>query len=244
MPAVVARPFTFDQRTRRFRGPSGRFIPWAEVRKALDAVIDGANKDIAAVSRQLQVGTTDIGTWQDSLQKSIKAAHVAAAMAAKGGWRRFTASDLGFLGSRLRFQYQRLHSFSIELANGAPLDGRFLARAAMYGTSATGTYEAILRRDDLASGLYDEEKRVRHSRESCESCVRYEQLGWQKLGVLPDIGQQSECLSADRCTFVRRRSSNRAAPTIRAATRPVARPIPLAAAAFSRTVTTPPVEMI
>jgi hypothetical protein len=243
MPAVVARPFTFDQRTRRFRGPSGRFIPWAEVRKALDFVIDAANADIRKTSKALQAGRIEVADFQSSMAASIKAAHVAATLAAKGGRQQVTAADWSTVGNRLKFQYQRLHSFSVELANGAPLDGRFLARAAMYGTSATGTYEAILRRDDLASGLYDEERRQRHSKESCTSCIRYEQLGWQKLGILPDIGQQSECLSADRCTFVRRRSSNRAAPTTRTAARPVARPIPLAAAAFSRAVTTPPVEM-
>jgi hypothetical protein len=109
--------------------------------------------------------------------------------------------------------------------------------------SATGTYEAILRRDDLASGLYDEERRVRSSRESCNGCVYQESLGWQPAGVLADIGTQ-ECLSADRCTFVRRRSSNRAAPTTRTRTARDTRPAPLVAAvAFSRTVTTPPVEM-
>jgi hypothetical protein len=242
MPAVVARPFTFDQRTRRFRAPSGRFIPWAEVRKALDAVIDGANADIRKASESLQAGRIDLGMWQDRMSASVKAAHVAATLAAKGGRQQATAADWSTVGNRLKFQYRRLHSFSVELANGAPLDGRFLARAAMYGTSATGTYEAILRRDDLASGLYDEEKRVRSSRESCPGCVNQESLGWREPGILADIGSQ-ECLSACRCRFVRRRSSNRAVPTTRAAARPVARPIPLAAAAFSRTVTTPAVEM-
>lgn len=230
MPAVAARPFTFDERTRRYRAPSGRFIPWQEVRKGLDAVIDGANEDICRASESLQAGRIEIGDWQARMAASIKAAHVAAAMAATGGRKQLTASDLGYLGSRLRFQYEHLRGFAQDLANDLPLDGRFLTRAAMYGTAATGTYEAVLRRDDIASGKYDEERRQRHSKESCFPCIEYEQRGWQLLGALPGIGEQSPCLSACRCTFLRRRSSQRAIPTARPAVARVAQPEILAAA--------------
>jgi hypothetical protein len=202
--------FTWDATARQYRDSRGRFVPRADVREALDATIDRAAADIEAVARRLQVGEVEIGEWHAQTEGLLKLLHVASGAAAVGGWGQATPETWGLVGSRLKDQYRFLRDFAGQLANGLPLDGRFLARAGMYALSGTATYEAILRRGDLAAG-YDLEKRVLHpgKSEACSECVGYAALGWQPAGTMPDIGQGSRCLTRCRCRFVRRRSGTR-----------------------------------
>lgn len=197
-------PFAWDSTARRFRDRRGRYVPAAAVRQATDEAIDSAASEIVATAQLLQSGAINLPEWQIRMERQLKALHAMAGAVAAGGWQRATSADWSVVGRRLRAEYGYLDRFAREIANGLPLDARFLARAAMYASAASGTYEAVLRRADLATGRVLEERRAIHSGHPCGPCKGYAALGWRPPGTLPGIGEACACLSRCRCSFRRR----------------------------------------
>lgn len=197
--------YTYDSASGRYRdATTGRFIANQAVRDAVDAVVDAGTTQIVALTRQLQAGTLDLATWQLDAMNIIKVEHVAAGIAAHGGREHMAPADYGWIGSRIKEQYAYLRNFAEEIASGQQaLDGRLLVRAELYGQAARGTYEELRRRDQRARAV-DHERRIRHSSDSCTTCVEQAAKGWQPLGTLNTIGQ-SECRTRCRCTFDYRR---------------------------------------
>lgn len=173
------------------------------VRQALDEFVDRAALGIERDARLLQAGLINLPEWQIRTERNIKAIHTASAAIAAGGWAQATAADWAVAARKIKFQYGKLQQFAKQIENGLPLDGRFLVRAASYATAGSGTYEAVLRRIDLASGLVLQERRRLHSLHPCPPCVVYKNRGWQPPGVLPDIGDDCDCGTRCRCTFER-----------------------------------------
>jgi hypothetical protein len=207
MPDLPA--YTWASNERQFRDASGRFVSRAEVRGALDSYLDTVTAEIRDVTQSLVDGSISIEDWHLRMERAIKEAHTSAGAIAAGGWNQATSADWAQVGRKVKFQYQHLRDFARELENGLPLGPGIVSRAEMYGISATGTYEAVLRNGDLANG-YDLERRILHSERSCTECVRYAAMDWQPAGVLPGIGEQCSCMSNCRCTFDRQRSRPRA----------------------------------
>lgn len=203
MPQPRWPKYTWDARARQYRAATGRFVPRTAVRQALDEVIDLQAAEIRRDAERLQAGKLTLIEWQLRMEKSIKLIHTASAAIAAGGWAQATAKDWSIAAAKIRQEYKFLNRFARQIANGLPLDGRFLARAASYGTAGSGTYEAVLRRRDLGSGEVIAEARLLHSLNPCQSCVAYHNMGRQAPGVLPDIGQECDCRSRCRCTFQR-----------------------------------------
>jgi hypothetical protein len=200
--------YTWSKARRQYRDAKGKFVSREEVRGALDTYLDSVTADIRDIATRLVEGTATIEQFHAYLEIALKEAHTAAGAIAAGGWKQAKADDWATVGRKLKFQYGKLRQFARELENGLPLDGRVVARAEMYGLSATGTYEAVLRRGDIAAG-YDQERRLIHSGQSCNRCIAHAAKGWQPAGVLPGIGEDCDCLSNCRCTFERRRSRDR-----------------------------------
>lgn len=204
MPAPRWPKFTWDPNARQYRGRDGRFVSRKVVRQALDETIESAKVDITRVSRQLQLGRISLIDWQLSLEKSIKTIHVMSAAVAAGGWAQATPADWSVAANRIKEQYAWLERFAKQIENGLPLDGRFLRRAESYALAGSGTYEAVLRRIDLRSGMVIEERRRLHSGNPCAPCYTYFVMGWQPPGLLPDIGDECDCGTRCQCTFERR----------------------------------------
>lgn len=178
-------------------------MPRAAVRQALDESIDLAGLRVRQDALLLQSGTIDLATWQQRTESHLKAIHTMSGALAVGGWAQATAADWAVVGNRLKAEYAHLYHFAREIEQGLPLDGRFLARVQMYATAGSGTYEAVLRRNDLATNLCLRERRYLHSSRPCVPCVEYEAMGWQPPGVLPNVGRACDCLSNCQCSFAR-----------------------------------------
>lgn len=197
--------YTFDSESRHFFDGLGRKVDRKKVRESLDRYIDSINVDITNDTQSMVDGDLTIGAWHLKMEGHIKRVHTGAAAIAKGGWKQAKGSDWAQAGREIKEQYQYLYRFARQLEAGRPVNGGTVARAQMYGLSATKTYEGILRRDDLAD-FFDLEMRVLHSVVPCERCSYYASLGWQTAGFLPNIGEQCQCLTRCRCTFERKRS--------------------------------------
>ena len=197
--------FTWDASARQYRASDGRFVPRRQVRQALDESIEIAKGRISTDARALQAGAINLPEWQIRTEKNLKAIHVMSAAVAAGGWAQATARDWSRAANRLKKQYRFLDRFARQIESGEqPLDGRFLVRAESYAVAGSGTYEAVLRRIDLATGLVTQERRLLHSANPCTSCLGYHALGWQPPDTLPEIGEDCECGMRCQCTFERR----------------------------------------
>lgn len=197
--------FTYDQRLRSgaggYRGANGRIITSAAVRAELDIAIDRSQLDTRQLSLSLQQGKIDLAEWQLAMRRTIKNAHITAAVSQRGGWDQMTQSDWGRVGQRIRAQYQYLDNFAQQIADGLPLDGRFLFRAQMYDEAAIETY-GLFERAAMGAAGYDEEQNVlEDGANHCPGCLDETAKGRVKIGQLVPVGRRT-CLSRCRCRII------------------------------------------
>jgi hypothetical protein len=179
---------------------SGNYVPFTEVREALEANISAAQQEIKRVTQMLIDGDLSLDDWQTSMMDQIKLIHINSAVAARGGWAQMTQSDWGYVGRQIRTQYEYLRNFVAEIQNGIqPLNGRALMRANMYGDAARGTFEDMRRRvEELVYGM-QEEMRVLGIADHCVDCLAAANR-WAPIGTLPRIGN-SRCKTNCHCRF-------------------------------------------
>lgn len=194
--------FLWDRARRLYRHLRGeRAVEPPAVRVAVDGFGDGAKGKLQALAVRFQSGDINASEFAIEGRKLIKSLHLAAGMVAVGGKAQLTLAILGRIGAAIRSENAYFSAMIREVEAGSQaLDGTFLARAAMYGAAATKTYEAVRRAEMIGSGLADEERRVRHSAESCGGCIEEANEGWKPIGTLKAIGS-CQCLSLCRCSF-------------------------------------------
>lgn len=202
--AIVATAlFLYDPARRLYKSlRTGRYLTVKEVRAVVDAVIDGYQADIVAIAARLQAGELGLSEWQVQTAQAIKALHVATAVAANGGFNNMSPADWGYVGSAVKKQYAFLQGFADDIASGKQLvqSGSLLARTKLYAQAARGTYTQMERRREKFAGQ-TEERRVLGAADHCPDCVALANKGWQPIGTLPAIGQDSICLANCHCEF-------------------------------------------
>jgi hypothetical protein len=165
---------------------------------------------MAAITEQLRIGSVPIADWERSMRAEIKLAHLAQFEVAHGGRNAMTQADYGWIGNRVKEQYQYLNRFAAEIANGdQALNGRMVARAQMYGRAAHSTFEASRARDAEAIGVEQEERNITGSGDPCSECPSLSARGWVPIGTLPAVGTR-QCVANCRCHIERRRVVRRA----------------------------------
>jgi hypothetical protein len=108
-------------------------------------------------------------------------------------------SDWGWTGQQLRQQYGFLRNFAQDIAAGKqPMDGRVVARAAMYAEAARGTMRGMQRRQAQLVGKQQERNILGVSDRHCGECVDCSGRGWVPIGTLPTPGSRT-CLSNCHC---------------------------------------------
>lgn len=198
--------YRWNQTANRYISPSGRFVGRQQVRAALDVAIDNSAKSIKALSQQLRDGNISLADWQLAMAREIKATHLASAALAKGGWAQLSQSDYGRVGQIVRQEYAYLNKLAQDIAAGRqPLDGRFLRRAEQYIQAGRATYHQVEQREMKVRG-YDEERNIRHARDSCPGCLDATARGWVAIGTLPPVGGR-DCRRNCRCTIEYRKAA-------------------------------------
>ncbi|HLE52711.1 MAG TPA: hypothetical protein VI755_11650 [Anaerolineales bacterium] len=180
---------------------TGQFVRFADVRDALESVIDASAIRINVLTKSLVDGQISLAEWQSGMLEQVKLAHTASAASARGGWAQMSQSDWGAAGRLIRTQYDFLRNFSDQIASGEQLlNGTALVRADMYGDAARGTFEEMRRRYERTMNGMEFERRVLGEADHCPDCLDYAAEGWQPIGTLPAIGD-SICLTNCHCTF-------------------------------------------
>lgn len=128
-------------------------------------------------------------------------------------------SDLAAIEEATRYHVSFMDRFARELMDRgvatstedvapAPDDGfsaaEFTARAESYGAAVWPVTVNITRARALSSEIFDREARFhigpRTETDPCEECAYLEGQGWQPIGTLPPIGEQT-CRQNDHCIF-------------------------------------------
>lgn len=195
----LAPGFTWSAESSRYRHVrSGRYVPPEQVRAALDRVLDGSAGRMRALTARLQSGEISLPDWQRTMAAEVRAAHVAAATSAKGGFAQMSSADYGFVGQRVRTQLSFLQKFSDQIADGRqPLNGTLLARAELYGHAGRMTGRAMEHREGRRRGD-THEKSILGAADHCRGCLTEARRGWQPLGTLVPPGSR-ECKVRCHC---------------------------------------------
>jgi hypothetical protein len=199
--STLTPAYSWDDRIGRYRDTStGRFVQAAEIRRALDIVIEDARTEMRDLGQDLREGEIDIEIWQTQMAEGIKRSHLAYAALAVGGWAQMTQADFGRVGQRIRFQYDRLRRFAGQIASGAQrLDGSILRRVDLYVQATRATFHTFSRLM-MSSRGFAEERNVLNPADHCVGCVGETDRGWVALGSLIPIGGR-DCLTNCRCSI-------------------------------------------
>jgi len=204
--STLTTDFGWNEASGRYINLStGQFVPFSEIRDALELVMDTASARMDLLTQKLIDGDITLASWQRGMMDNIKLSHTAATAASRGGWAAVSQSDWGAAGQMIRGQYDYLRNFAAQIADGTqPLDGRSLVRAGMYGDASRGTFEEQRRRGEILIGM-EEERRVLGAADHCDDCLDAADEGWQPIGTLPAIGD-SVCHTNCHCAFEYRRA--------------------------------------
>ena len=164
---------------------------------ALDRIVANTQDRLAVLGQRRAEGM-DTLAWRLQTQQVLKDAHIGAAALSKGGFEHLTRSDLGVIGARLRFQYDRLAVLGLDTAPGT-FGGQAMARLAMYGAAARGTFQAMNQRSALAEGLA-QCRNVLSAVESCDACLSETARGWVPSAEMSLPGERT-CLANCQCSL-------------------------------------------
>lgn len=208
---VVSNPsppisrFRYDPHTNRYRDTvRGVFVAPQSVRRAIDGMIDTETEKARALSQQLRDGQISLAHWQTEMTGLLKHLHTAMGLAACGGIKNISASDLGALAQHIKGQYTFLSEMAMQIRNGTqPLNGTLISRTALYTQAARCTYSAMVERQSLNVG-YTQARNILGIADHCTGCLDATAAGWQPIGTLTPIGER-DCLSHCKCSFQYRR---------------------------------------
>lgn len=173
--------FTWSERAGRFRDAGGRFVPESKVRDGVDVVCAQASDRASALARDLVDGNISIDAYRDGLFRVIKDVHIASALAAYGGKNAMTPERYGYTGHLIKQQYQYARGMLSDIVSGRqPLDGRLVARAAMYGQAGRQTYTNVKHREEERRGK-QEVRNILGVAEHCDECTAATDRGWTDL---------------------------------------------------------------
>jgi len=197
---VADARFLYDAATGRYRyAASGRLVPEARIRAAVDEVLAATTRQMVAWTQQVQAARLPLIEWERQMQGELRRAANAVAIVASGGRGSLDYATRGLLGAWLSGQYVYLGGFVRDIEAGRqPRDGRLLSRAQLYGEAPRGLYQEIVRRQARGRGLEQERSVLGPAERHCSQCPDLAARGWQPIGTLPPPGSRA-CLSRCKC---------------------------------------------
>lgn len=201
--------YSYSASQMRYRNvATGRYVPDADIRNAVEQVAQRASDAMARLTERLHAGDLSVDAWRGEMAAQIKLAHLSIGMVGHGGRAAMDPSKFGYLGSVIKGEYAYLNTFADAIANGtARSDRQIVARARLYAETARLTFEHVRDRDAMVAGL-DQERNVMGGAEHCAECPSLSALGWVPAGTLPPVGARS-CRMRCRCSIARRASPQR-----------------------------------
>lgn len=196
---VKGSVYRWNATANRYVDAKGRFVSPAVLRAEIDKALASATVRARTLAESLRAGQITLDDWELGMRALSKDVHLYSAAAAKGGWSNLTAEDYGRVGRITRDEYAWIRNFRQQIADGLPLDGRFLVRTRLYAQAGRETFHKVERQNQLAQGK-TLERSVLAASDHCDLCVSEAARGWVLIGQLIPIGQRT-CGRNCKCTI-------------------------------------------
>lgn len=196
-----AASFAWNEAAGRYVDGRGRFVSRADVRRSLDVAVQGLKAELAATGEAFRAGALTLDAWLVETRELVKDVNLFSAALARGGWGQMTQADYGRVGRAVRDQYTYLDRFAADVAAGYPLDGRFVARLKLYGTSGRVLMHEIEGDEAADRGAVEEENILGPTERHCtgtNGCIAQTARGRVPIGELTPIGSRN-CLGNCLC---------------------------------------------
>lgn len=200
--------YIFDTSVQRYRYlRTGRFVARDRIIDLLERSIDSRERRVLRGTQRFLDGAISPATWITRTKTMLRRQHLQMAALAKGGWDRLTPHDYGRVGGTLRAEYDRIANMAGQIARGEVSEAQAANRMHMYLGNARKEF-FLTERENLRpadfGNMWIEKRRLEPTAQHCEDCLRYNEMGWQSLGVLPVPSEDSQCDGNCRCTMERR----------------------------------------
>lgn len=187
----IRGPFSWNGR--RFVDGAGRVVDPEVVEGAVVRVMQRSSERVTALAERLRAGSVSLKEWQALMAAELKAAHLAAGAAARGGFQNMSPADYGRVGRRLRDEYGWLRGFAEQVASGKQrLDGTLATRAQLYAEAVWTTYHKSRRALASEVGAVEERNVLDAGKQHCAGCLAAAAPGWVPVGTLTAVGTR-EC---------------------------------------------------
>jgi hypothetical protein len=203
LPPAEEANYEWDEQEQQYRDTrTGELVAVAVILLLLRRIEEQTTLQITLLSEAYRNGEIPLAEWELGMVQKIKEGTIAAALLANGGAANMTGADWQTVQERIDEQVWRfLAGFAALLAAGKIiLDGRFVARAKLYGLSVGGAFWDIQVLKAVLKGLTQSRRHLGQA-EHCVDCVRYADMGWQPIGVLPPPKVDSACRSNCKCSM-------------------------------------------
>lgn len=215
-PVRVPPGYSFDVKSGWYirQGATPVVVPRAEMLRVLDDHVGKAEQRLTSMFRRLHEGVASPGVSWKQAQRTLKDLYCQHSALGAGGWDRLGFRDFGRIGGRLRWEYERMERFVGEVYRGEVSEAQMMNRLHMYTGNARRLYYETEREHAIPinPAVQMLEMRTLGQAEHCASCVRYHEMGWQEMGVLPVPGDGSECDGNCRCSLERHETPIATAP--------------------------------
>jgi len=201
-PAEEAR-YEWDEQEQQYRDTrTGELVALAVILLLLRRIEEQTTLQITLLSEAYRNGQISLAEWELGMVQNIKEGTIAAALLANGGAANMTGADWQAVQERIDTQvWKFLAGFAAALVAGKIiLDGRFVARAKLYGLAVGGAFWDA-KQDTAVRQNKAESRRLLGQAEHCPDCIRYADMGWQPIGVLPPPKTASACMSNCKCSM-------------------------------------------
>jgi len=192
--------YRWDSEAARYRSrDTGRFVAETTIRNDIErfntTVIRGNLQDIT--SRMLD-GRITLEQWQGQMASELKDAWGVNVRVGRGGASQMTPADYGRYGGRLRYEYQQLTRFAVEIKTGNLTPEQIQFRVGLYANAPRVGYCDGQTSAHTAAGFIFE-ARFLNPGESCQDCISYAAQGKVPIGTLPEPGVGSVCQRNCNC---------------------------------------------
>lgn len=192
--------FTFDARSQRYRitdGPGkGQFLGKKTIQNIARSGVSSTLDKAGELHEKLVNDQITLAEWEVEFGQLLKLATI---QQYKLGYpQELSQRDYGLLGNMLKFQYQQLRGFVLDIADEKVSLGQFLARASLYTNKTIEAFHKGTEESHSKAG-FPEERRVRTKQESCNPCISYESMGWVPIGTTPRPTQDCDCMANCGC---------------------------------------------
>ena len=203
LPPTEEARYEWDEQAQQYRDTAtGLLVATAVILLLLRRIEEQTTLQISLLSEAYRNGDIPLAEWELGMVQNIKEGTIASALLANGGAGNMTGEDWQAVQERIDTQvWGFLAGFAAALAAGTViLDGRFVARAKLYGLAVGGAFWDIQLLKAALKGLTQSRRHLGQA-EHCPDCVRYADMGWQPIGVLPPPKVDSACRSNCKCSM-------------------------------------------